>query len=257
MSTNESDRSGVGVIARAAAILRTLEDEPTGLSLGAIAKKSGLPRSTVQRMVDALAQQELLEVHGPGGVCLGPALMRLASHSHVDITLRARPYLEELSKVTGETAVLSGASGAELQLLHTVVSPNALRVAPVAGNFLSIYATAGGKILLAAMQEKSVMAILGTELKPLTPKTLTLTQLMEELEHIRNSGFASDFDEHTIGVGAVAIGLQTPQGQYAIDVVGPVWRMEEKLEIIKTALTACQKELTDAMRSIARSGLGN
>jgi DNA-binding IclR family transcriptional regulator len=247
----ESDRSGVGVIARAAAILRTLEDEPTGLSLGAIAKKSGLPRSTVQRMVEALAQEELLEVNGPGGVCLGPALMRLASHSHVDITQKARPFLEELSRVTGETAVLIGASGTELLLLHTVVSPNALRVAPVAGNFLSIYATAGGKILLAGMQEKSLLKILGSELKPLTPKTPTLKQLLGQLEDIRETGFAFDFDEHTIGVGAVAVALQTPQGQYAIDVVGPVWRMEQSIESIKAALTACQKNLTDAMRSIA------
>ncbi|MBA1205246.1 IclR family transcriptional regulator [Pseudomonas capeferrum] len=250
MTSAESDRSGVGVIARAAAILRTLEDEPSGLSLGAIAKKSGLPRSTVQRMVDALAQEELLEVHGRGGVCLGPALMRLASHSHVDITQKARPYLEELSQATGESAILIGASGAELLILHSVVSPNALRVAPVAGNFLSIYATAGGKILLSVMHDNAVMKMLGTELKRLTPKTPTLEQLLGQLEQIRISGFASDFDEHTLGVGAVAVGLQTPQGQYAIDVVGPVWRMEESIEVIKTALTKCQKDLTAAMRSI-------
>jgi IclR family acetate operon transcriptional repressor len=251
MTSAESDRGGIGVIARAAAILRTLEDEPTGLSLGAIAKKSGLPRSTVQRMVDALAQEELLEVHGPGGVCLGPALMRLASHSHIDITQKARPYLEELSRATGETAVLIGASGNELLILHSVVSPNALRVAPVAGNFLSIYATAGGKILLAAMRDPTVMNMLGTELKRLTPKTPTLKQLLVQLGHVRQSGFAFDFDEHTLGVGAIAVGLQTPQGQYAIDVVGPVWRMEQAMETIKAALTTCQRDLTNAMRSIA------
>jgi DNA-binding IclR family transcriptional regulator len=251
MTSAESDRSGVGVIARAAAILRTLEDEPTGLSLGAIAKKSGLPRSTVQRMVDALAQEELLEVHGPGGVCLGPALMRLASHSHVDITQKARPYLEELSRVTGETAVLTGASGAEQLILHSVVSPHALRVSPVAGNFLSIYATAGGKVLLSAMHPDAVLKMLGSELKRLTPKTPTLAQLLVQLEEVRHSGFAFDFDEHTLGVGAIAVGLQTPQGQYAIDVVGPVWRMEQSIEAIKDALTTCKQALTDAMRSIA------
>lgn len=251
MTSAESDRSGVGVIARAAAILRTLEDEPTGLSLGAIAKKSGLPRSTVQRMVDALAHEELLEVRGPGGVCLGPALMRLASHSHVDITQKARPYLEELSRVTGETAVLIGASGAEVIILHSVVSPHALRVAPVAGNFLSIYATAGGKILLATRSDEVVKQMLGSILEPLTPKTPTLEQLLTQLEEIRSTGFAFDFDEHTIGVGAIAVSLQTPQGQYAIDVVGPVWRMEASIDAIKTALTTCQQDLSDAMRSIA------
>jgi IclR family acetate operon transcriptional repressor len=251
MHVADPDKSGIQVIARAAAILRTLEDEPRGLSLGAIAKKSGLPRSTVQRMVDALVVEGLLEVNGPGGVCLGPVFMRLASHSHVDITQKARPYLEELSRITGETAVLIGANGAELMILHSVVSPNALRVAPVAGNFLSMHATAGGKILLAAMRDEAVTQMLGAELASLTPKTLTLEQLLMQLGQIRRSGFATDFDEHTLGVGAIAVGLQTPQGQYAIDVVGPVWRMEQAIDAIKAALTTCQQGLTKAMRSIA------
>ncbi|MGC1332332.1 IclR family transcriptional regulator [Pseudomonas sp.] len=252
MTNSESDRGGgVQVIARAAAILRSLENEPAGLSLGAIAKKSGLPRSTVQRMVDALAQEELLEVHGRGGVCLGPAFMRLASHSHVDITQKARPYLEELSRVTGETAVLMGASGAELMILHSVVSPHALRVSPVAGNFLNIHATAGGKVLLAAMTDSAVTRMLGTELSVLTPKTPTIERLLAQLDDIRQGGFASDFDEHTLGVGALAIGLQTPQGHYAIDVVGPVWRMEQAIHTIKAALITCRDDLLAAMRSIA------
>lgn len=247
MTSSEADKGGVQVIARAAAILRTLENEPSGLSLGAIAKKSGLPRSTVQRMVDALAQEELLEIQGPGGVCLGPLLMRLASHSHVDITQKARPYLEELTRVTGETALLTGANGQELILLYSVVSPNLLRVTPVAGHFLNLYATAGGKILLAAMTDEAVVRMLGSELKPLTPKTPTLAQLLEQLAQVRRDGFATDFDEHTLGVGAIAVNLQTPQGQYSIDVVGPVWRMEQGLETMKAALFKCQQELGQAL----------
>lgn len=100
--------------------------------------------------------------------------MHLTSHSHVDITQKARPYLEELSRVTEERAVLIGAIETELLLLHTIASPNVRRVAPVAGNFLSVYATAIGKILTSRMQEKSVRQILGLELKSLTPKTPTL-----------------------------------------------------------------------------------
>ena len=250
MTIQETDRGGVQVISRAAAILRCLEDEPSGLSLGAIAKRSGLPRSTVQRLVDALAQEELLEVHGRGGVCLGPALMRLASHSHVDITQKARPYLEELSRVTGETASLVSASGAQMMILQSVVSPHALRVAPIAGSFLSIYATAGGKILLSTMPDQAIGQLLGKALKPLTEKTPSLSQLLEQLETIREDGFALDFDEHTLGVGAIAVGLQTPQGRYAIDVVGPVWRIDQAKDAVKAALLKCRDDMVNGLRSI-------
>jgi DNA-binding IclR family transcriptional regulator len=251
MTDSSSGRSAIQVITRAAAILRCLESEPHGLSLGAIAKRIELPRSTVQRLVDALVIEELLELHGAGGVCLGPALMRLASHSHVDITQQARPFLEKLAQMTGETAVLETANGDNLLILHSVVSGQALRVSPVAGNMFSIYATSGGKILLSRMDDDAVIRLIGPQLKPLTSQTPTLNQLLAQLKQIRKEGFAYDFDEHTPGVGAVAVGLETPQGSYAIDVVGPVWRLQAALDSIKEALLTCQDGLNKALRSVS------
>jgi DNA-binding IclR family transcriptional regulator len=125
-----------------------------------------------------------------------------------------------------------------------------IRVAPVAGNFLSIYATSGGKILLSTLQDQAIRDLLGPELQQFTPKTPTLPQLLEQLEQVRADGFAYDFDEHTIGVGAIAVGLQTPQGRYAIDVVGPVWRIEQSLDSVKAALLKCQQDLINGLRSI-------
>ena len=51
------DKSQVQVIARAATILRALEEQPAGLSLGQIAQRVDLARSTVQRIVAALAAE--------------------------------------------------------------------------------------------------------------------------------------------------------------------------------------------------------
>ncbi|WP_397452580.1 IclR family transcriptional regulator [Pseudomonas sp. NA-150] len=166
MTLPESDRNGIQVISRAAAILRCLESEPSGLSLGAIAKRIELPRSTVQRLVDALALEQLLELQGAGGVCLGPALMRLASHTHVDITQRARPFIEDLAQQTGETAVLENANGGHMMILHSAISHQPLRVSPTAGTAFSIYATSGGKILLSKMSDERVSKLLGAELPP-------------------------------------------------------------------------------------------
>lgn len=250
MSIMDSDRNGIQVISRAALIMRCLESEPAGLSLGAIAKRIELPRSTVQRIVDALALEGLLEIRGAGGVRLGPALMRLASYSHIDITRTARPFLESLSQKTGETAILVNASGSDLVILHSVISLQALRVTPVTSNFLSVYGTAGGKMLLSRMSEQAIREMLGDELVKLTDKTPSMAQLLLELEQIRQEGFAYDRDEHTPGVGAIAIGLQTVQGNYAIDLAGPTWRIDSQEDGIKQALRECQDELSHALRDI-------
>src|SRR5271154_7393626 len=60
-------QSQVQVIARAAAILRALEDEAAGLSLGQIAQRVNLARSTVQRIVAALEAEKFLIAASPTG----------------------------------------------------------------------------------------------------------------------------------------------------------------------------------------------
>ena len=250
MTISETDKGGVQVISRVAAILRSLEDEPTGMSLGAIAKKSGLPRSTVQRMVEALSIEGLLEVRGRGAVCLGPAFMKLASHSHVELTQVARPFLEELALATGETTVLVSANGAELIVLHAVISNQALRVTPVGGMLFSMYATSGGKILLARLSDEEVMRLLGDSIESLTPYTPSLKELMSQLQKVRDEGFAYSRQEHTRGVDSIALSIRSSQGRYAIQVVGPTWRIEEASESIKASLLKCQADLANVMHSI-------
>ena len=63
-------QNGIQVIARAAAILRTLESNRDGMSLGEIAKQVGLARSTVQRIVNALAVEGLVSANGARRRCV-------------------------------------------------------------------------------------------------------------------------------------------------------------------------------------------
>lgn len=251
MSAPDVDRNGIQVISRAAAILRSLEAEPNGLSLGAIARRIDLPRSTVQRLVDALALEQLLDVRGAGGVRLGPALMRLAARSHVDISQVAQPFLEVLSRQTGETAALVHASGSDLIILHSEVSHQELRVCASSSSFLTVYGSSGGKVLLANMEDAAVIALLEGQMRALTPHTLNLAQLLAELAQIRQEGFGYDRQEQIMGVGAVGIGVSTSQGNYAISLVGPAWRVEVAHEPIKKALRTCQQGLIAALSNIA------
>src|SRR5258707_12795604 len=90
-----TDRSGIQVISRAASILRALRDEHEGLSLGQIAARVNLPRSTVQRIVHALVEERLLMAASPTGrVRLGMEILALANNSKIDIVEVAHPHLK-------------------------------------------------------------------------------------------------------------------------------------------------------------------
>src|SRR5262249_6214962 len=91
-------RSPIQVIARASAILRTLENQAAGLSLGQIAQRVNLARSTVHRIVAALQAEKLLIAASPNGrVRLGPTIRRLAASAGADFVSIARPFLVALS----------------------------------------------------------------------------------------------------------------------------------------------------------------
>src|SRR5258707_10206856 len=93
-----NDKSQVQVIARAATILRALEEENAGLNLGQIAQRVNLARSTVQRIVAALETEKLVIAATPNGrVRLGPTILRHAASVRTDFSSLARPFISLLS----------------------------------------------------------------------------------------------------------------------------------------------------------------
>ena len=71
-SSNQGSGNNVRVITRAAQILRVLKSDDRGLSLGEIAERIGLPRSTVQRLVNALIAEGFVVASASGsGLRLG------------------------------------------------------------------------------------------------------------------------------------------------------------------------------------------
>ncbi len=123
-----AEKNHVQVIARAASIMRALEDTTTGLSLGEIAIKVGLARSTVQRIVAALESEKLVVAASPAGrVRLGPTILRLAGSVRTDFVALAKPFLVELSKELHETVDLASVKGDHLVFIDQVIGSQRLR----------------------------------------------------------------------------------------------------------------------------------
>jgi DNA-binding IclR family transcriptional regulator len=180
----------IQVIARAASILRALEKEKAGLSLGELAKSVGLPRSTVQRIVAALHSEKLLVPASPaGGVRLGPTVLALASSMRTDFVAFARPYIERLSSELRETVDLSAIRNDHLVFLDRIVGPQRLRTVSSVGEKFPLHCTANGKSYLAHLEDVAAERLLGRKLARLTPHTLTSwSSLREDLKKVRKRG---------------------------------------------------------------------
>ncbi|CDM25174.1 Transcriptional regulator, IclR family [Castellaniella defragrans 65Phen] len=211
LQPNPPDKGGIQVISRAAAILRILQRHPEGLSLGEIGKLVGLPRSTVQRIVDALDQENLLIASSPTmGVRLGPALLSLAAATRFDIADVARGTLEALAKETGETVDLSLLDQDKAVFIDQIASSHRLVAVSAVGASFPLHSAANGKSMLALLSPQELARLkkrisLGRH----TPNTLTTWDALErELAGIRATGIAFDREENSEGICAVAMAFR-------------------------------------------------
>jgi DNA-binding IclR family transcriptional regulator len=200
---------GIQVIARTAEILRILRAAPGGLSQAELGDHIGLARSTVHRLLTALQDEGLVEAVTPRGrYRLGPAITRIAGAAWRGSLGDLHPLLDQLARQADETVNLSVLARGTATIADQVPGAQRLRAVSAVGETLPLHATAAGKALLAAMTTAARQQALPATLARLTPATITARPALDaELGRIRAQGYATDHEEHTDGVCAIAVSL--------------------------------------------------
>jgi DNA-binding IclR family transcriptional regulator len=141
----------VRVIARAAQVLRALEGEPQRLSLAQLAERVRLPRSTVHRIVSALATEGLLaSVSSTGRVRIGPEFARPAAAGPAEFWRPVEPFMLRLHEQLGETIDCGMVDGGRVRVIHVIPTTRyTLRAIAEVGQAFPLYCSAKGKALLA------------------------------------------------------------------------------------------------------------
>ena len=230
---------GVQVIARAAEILRSLKGHPEGLSLSQIAREVGLARSTVHRIVNALAAEDFVTSASPNGrVRLGLGLTPLAAWVNSEMRDQLHPYLERLSREIDETVDLAVLDGNQVFFKDQIMVPHRLQAVSGIGLTFPIHCTANGKALLAELPIEQTKHLLPEHFEAFTTSTITTReQLLEELECIRSERIAFDREEHTQGICAVGKTLRDPMGNLvAITIPVPAIRFYGNEQKLSSAL---------------------
>ena len=236
----------VQVIARAADILRALENQPAGLSLGEIAAAVGLARSTVQRIAAALQAEQLLIAASPNAkLRLGPALRRLAGSVETDTLSLARPVLKALAVELGETVDLAAVKGSAMVFIDQIVGTQRLRTVSAVGEMFPLHCTANGKAYLATLTDAQIERLIGTNFERRTANTrVALKPLLLDLAAVRRDGIAFDIEEHADGISAAGICLKDMSGMpVAVSVPVPSSRYHRRQKTIVEALLAAKARL--------------
>ena len=247
-----SPRNGVQVISRAAQILRALEASPEGLSLAQIAARVGLARSTVHRIVQALATERLLVYGSPsGGVRLGPGLASLAAAARRELRHELRPFLVRLSEQLDETVDLAVLEGDRVLFVDQAAVPRRLAAVSFVGASFPAHCTANGKVLLATLTDERLEQLLPLRLERHTENTVTdRAALLRELRGVREQGFAFDREEHTLGICAVGAVVRDAVGALAaVTTPLPAARFYGREDALARAVTDACAAMSRALTS--------
>ncbi len=189
-----------------------LAQQSDGLSLGQIATRCNLPRSTVQRIVGALSTEGFVHSEGQsGGLRLGPEIQSLAQASAGDVKERMRPLMRDIAEKTGETVDLAVLKRGRMHFIDQIVGSHRLRTVSSIGEAFPLTTTANGKAALACLDQAEAARLVLAELE-MDRTEGRLMSILEDLEDIRGGKLATDESEHTEGISAIGFALRDPSG---------------------------------------------
>jgi IclR family acetate operon transcriptional repressor len=220
--------SRVQSIARAFDVLAALAEGPRGVT--EVAERVGLPKSTVARMLGALALEGAAEqIPGDTRYRLGPRLAALAAGVRPTRRLVsiAHPYLVELAERIGEAAGLSVPEGPTMHYVDQVDSPNPVQVRDWTGTRIPMHAVSSGQVFLAHFPPPALARFIATPLERFTDNTITdASGLLARLRDVRRDGYSWVREEYAVGSNSVAAPVADADGEVVavVHVHGPSYR---------------------------------
>jgi DNA-binding IclR family transcriptional regulator len=239
--TRQPSSRRIGSAERAIVVLETLADAGE-LGTNEIARRTGMTPSTVSRQLGTLAASGLVErVAANGRYRLGLRIVHLANAllARLDVRTVARPHLEQLVGLTGETATLSVPGEEDAVTIDFVSGSHQIQPVSRLGRPSVAHATSAGKAMLAF----SGRTLPAGQLRAFTPRTITDTKLLaREIDRVREQGWAQAIEEREPGLSAIAAPVRSSRGdlEAVVALQGPSSRFDARaIEVAVPLLLEC------------------
>lgn len=208
------------MLARMTRIIDAFDAPCEGLSLEDVTARTGLPRSTVHRIMLELVDLGWIARDGRSYRLGGRALGAVGPQAtHARIRMAAADTVQELYLRTGLVIHLGVLEGGREYFLDKIGGPFALAIRSRVGSTLAAHRGTGGRAMLALLTPERVDDLVSAEVaRGESLDGWTAARLHGELNRIRGaSGIAIQESETTSGIGdggigSIASALRSPDG---------------------------------------------
>jgi DNA-binding IclR family transcriptional regulator len=222
-AARDSDGTGVRSVRRAVDILALLSEDRPVITLREITEATGLPKTTVLRLVQTLEESGLLWSTA-GGYTAGPGLWRWAylARGQWEAPRETRKVMRELADRLGETVNLFVARDVHRVCVAHEESPHPLRHVVDVGDEQPLWAGASSKVLLRDAPESLLRRI--AQASP--HGEAYADRLRERVAEAARRGYAVSSSEFDEGLTAVAVPVVGRTGTVlaSLSVSGPSHR---------------------------------
>lgn len=190
----------INAVIKAIHVLQTFTPNEPRLSLGEIAKRLEMGKSTVHNLLNTLAQSGFIEKAEDGTYALGAELIALTQAIRINVELRdpAAPRLRRLAEATKESVYLAVFDRMRVLYIYAIESSDRLRARTAVGDRADLHCTAVGKAILSRLPADMINNIIAEVGLPVyTANTITdRARLQAELALTAQRGYAVDCSEH-------------------------------------------------------------
>jgi IclR family KDG regulon transcriptional repressor len=246
MTDVDNGRQSVKSLFKMLEVLEAFSATEPELSVVEIARRTGLPRTTVHRIVDSLRTVGFLEQDASRDrYRLGLKLFELGGSALMNLPLyrEAPPFVDTLAKLSGEDVHLCIFDGAQMVFVNrrsqVAARPHNTVITMEAS---PCHSTGVGKAALAFQSEVVIDRVIRAGLPRFTPNTIVEPKKLKvELAAIRSRGYSIDECEHEPELRCVGAPIRNRAGRVfaAISASGPARRvtLERVPELAKIVMT--------------------
>jgi len=212
-------------VERAVAIIEQISEQPA--SLGEVAERLGVHRSTALRLLHTLERAGFARRGEGGKYAVGTRLIGIATKALDSLDLRevARPHLSRLNEACGHTIHLASLLDGEIVYIDKYEGRTSIRMYSRIGKTAAVHASGVGKAILAQLGADELDELLArATFTRFTGLTITSQDAYRaELAGVRERGYARDDGEFEDVINCVAAAIRSSDGRVrsAISVSAP------------------------------------
>ena len=243
----ESARLGSQTLLRGLDVIELVAQGP--ITLGDLADRLGLTRSTTHRLASALADRRYLTFVPRSGYSLGPKLLELGFRvrNELDLPRVAAPHLERLALLTEDTVHLGILDQGRVLYLDKITGKRRVNLSSRVGEVQPVPSTGLGKALLLDLDEKDwthFFRAASSSTRPL----LSLNEWLARMRKYAQAGYALDLEENEDQVRCVAAPLRDVAGRIvgAISVASAAQYMsDERVQALTSDVVETARRISE------------